>query len=291
VLAHFLSLKADEKRFPIEVTLTFDDFPMGESEIFGKVERAQIFADKLSQLNVRAVFFCIGEQMESEGGKESLSLVADQHFLANHTFSHPHLSGCSLEQFKEEIGRTEELLSCHSNFRKWFRFPYLDYGDRTSLGGTNRKRTAAFLLLQQAGYQHAYITINTFDWHVDARLKNAVKEGKEVQWDQLKKAYLSLLEEWIESYHSRWTQVLKRDFAHVLLLHQNDLNAIFLEDIVHLIKEKHWEIVSPEKAFDNPIPYLSKFANTKVRLFKGVPSLSIQHVDEVLLTYRVFKGD
>jgi peptidoglycan/xylan/chitin deacetylase (PgdA/CDA1 family) len=272
----------------VEIALTFDDFPMGNSFFFEKQERAKIYAETLKELSIQAAFFCIGEQVECDDDAMCMQTVAGDHLLANHSFRHLHLSELSLEGFEDELKKTETLLSHYSNYRKWFRFPYLDYGDRNALGGTDRKRCAAFLLLRQEGYQHGYVTINTFDWYVDGQLKKAAKEGKKIDWDQLKKAYLSLLDVWIDAYHKRWSGVLQKHFVHVLLLHSNDLNAFFLQDIVKMIRQKNWVIVTPEKAFQSPIPFLSYFVNTKKKIFKGVTELSTGYVDHVLAEYKAF---
>lgn len=273
----------------VEIALTFDDFPMGKSLFLAKKERAQLFAEKLSELHIQAAFFCIGRQIAVEEDVECVKIVDAEHLLANHSFNHRHLSEMTLEEFEEELMKTEEVLVGFNNFRRWFRFPYLDYGDRKGSGGSDRKRCAAFLALRKAGYQHGYATINTFDWYVDGQLKKAAKEGKEIHWERLKEAYLSLLDEWMEIYNERWSKILHNNFVHVLLLHANDLNALFLEEIVQLIDSKEWEIVSPDKAFDSPIPYLSNFTNTQKGLFKGVSAVSTGHIDEVLAHYQVFE--
>jgi peptidoglycan-N-acetylglucosamine deacetylase len=267
-----------------EIALTFDDFPMGTTPLLEKRERVKIFADKLARLDIQVAFFCIGEQLDSDIGLECLEVVAQDHLLANHTSHHYHLSELTLEEFAEEIRTTEMLLCEYSNFRKWFRFPYLDYGDRTQLGGGERKRCAAFLFLRQNGYQHGYITINTYDWYVNAALKKAIQEKREVYWENLKRAYLSLLEEWIEAYDQRWQEIYKKKFVHVLLLHQSDLN-----EIVDFVRQKQWKIVSPQKAFDAPVSYLAKFANTKSRLFRGVAPFSAEHIESVLEAHHAFE--
>jgi len=282
----FSPLLRAESEPTVKIALSFDDFPMGSSVFFEKQERARVYVNTLKQLNIQAVFFCIGEQIERYQGVECLQVIAEDHLLANHSFKHLHLSELALEEFEEEVKKTEELLVDYPNFRKWYRFPYLDYGDKCAFG--DRKRSAAFLFLQQTGYQHGYITINTFDWYVDGCLKNAAKEGKQIDWVQLKIAYLSLLDGWIDAYHERWSKVLHRKFVHVLLLHANDINAFFLPDIVHMIQQKKWTIVSPEEAFCSPIPYLSLFANNKKGLFKRVNTLSTTYIDQVLEKYHVF---
>jgi peptidoglycan-N-acetylglucosamine deacetylase len=272
----------------VEIALTFDDFPMGSSSLFKKKQRVEIYADKLARLNIQAAFFCIGEQIDSREGEECLALISPEHILANHSYHHHHCSKSALETFEEEVQQTEALLSPYENFRKWFRFPYLDYGDRTPLGGSDRKKTAIFLSLRERGYQHGYNTIHTLDWYVNAQLLKAIKEEKEVHLDRLSSAYMHLLGEWIDAYQQRWSRILKKRFVHILLLHQNDLNALFLNDIVALLGQKEWEIVPAERAYDSALPFPSKFGSTKVSLFKKVHSLSTDYVDQVLSEHRVF---
>ncbi len=273
----------------VRIALSFDDFPMATSILFEKKERAQKYAETLARLEIQALFFCIGEQLDSAEGKECLALIAKEHVLANHTFSHPHLSAISIQAFENEILKTENLLIHEPNFRKWFRFPFLDYGDRCHLGGCLNKRAEAFSTLQKLGYEHGYVTINTFDWHVDAALKKAVKEDQKIDYGNLKKAYLALLDKWMDEYQDKWSSTLKEDFVHVLLLHQNDLNALFLEEIVALIKKKDWEIVKAECAFETPIACLSTFAHKKPRRYKCIPSLNVEAIDAALKEHKAFE--
>jgi len=132
------------------------------------------------------------------------------------------------------------------------------------------------------------VTISTLDWYLNYHLTEALKRGQKIHLENLCAAYLALLEEWMDDYHFCWNKLLKRPFVHVLLLHQNDLNALFLNHIVALIRKKNWVIVSPDKAFNNPIPYLDKFANTKIQLFRTHNLLTTKHIDDTLASYLVF---
>ena len=287
-LCVFLLLGPTCMGWATEIVISFDDFPMASSLLYSDKQRVQVYVDKLAELNVQAVFFCIGQQLDSTAGIECLNILSQTHLIANHSYHHQHLSSQTMVDFTEELFAAAGLMEERKNYRPWFRFPYLDYGDRSYLGGSDRKRTAAFLTLRQFGYQHGYVTINTFDWQVDHLLKQALKLGQTIHWENLRAAYMALLEEWMDDYHSSWCSVLKRPFVHVLLLHQNDLNALFLSDIVKMIRNKEWEIVHPDKAFCAPIPYLSKFANTKIRLFQTKGTLTKEHVDQTLARYCVF---
>jgi peptidoglycan-N-acetylglucosamine deacetylase len=273
---------------PVEIALSFDDFPMGTTFLYSKKERVRVYADKLTQLGIQAVFFCIGEQMNTPEGQACLDLLPPSQLIANHSYAHRHLSSLEIDEFRKDLTMTAEIMQERANYRYWFRFPYLDYGDRSQLGGDDRKRTAAFLTLREAKYQHGYVTIHTLDWYLNAYLKQTLKEGQKIHLNRLRAAYLALLEEWMNDYHTCWSRILKRPFVHVLLLHQNDLNALFLNDIVAMIQNKNWVIVSPDKAFCTPIPYLANFANTRIGLFRTQGLLTKEHVNDTLAAYRVF---
>lgn len=275
-------LFANEERPTI--VLSFDDFPMESSALFEKQERVRIYLDALKQTKVTTVFFCIGERIAANGGEQCVTMLRQHpHFLANHSYHHQHLSKLPLDVFEAEIAQTDALLTAEPHFRKWFRFPYLDYGDRYQSGGTDEKRVKAFELLTSMGYRHGFITINTFDWYIDGKLKKAAQAGAKVDLEQLQVAYLTLLEEWMDDYHAQWSQSGVGTFTHVLLLHQNDLNAIFLKQIVALIEQKKWTIVSPEKAFNPPCRDLSTLFYSK-----KPPALTLEHIDEVLQRCKAF---
>ena len=189
----------------------------------------------------------------------------------------------SIGEFAHEIRSTEVLLQNYQTFQKWYRFPFLDFGERK---GNFLKRAQAFRTLKKLGYQHGHVTINTFDWHIDSQMQKALREGREVDYQALKGVYLALLEEWIDYYQREWGRFYKGKITHTLLLHANDLNTLFIEDIVELLKRKKWTIVSPERAFYGP---LQKLVN-RVSLIKAPASLSCEKIDQALEKGRVYRN-
>jgi len=280
------TLGAHEK---VQVVLSFDDFPMGKTALYGQKERVERYLEKLKAAGVKTAFFCIGSQSATKVGRECIALADQNHCLANHSYHHLHLSEIPLTALKQEILDTEKLLSSCQNYHKWFRFPYLDYGNREALGGNEYKRALAFKLLKNMGYSHGYVSLNTFDWYLDHQLQKAVAKGVEIDWQQLKSAYLSLLNEWIDGYHAIWQQSYTKEFVHVLLFHQNDLNLLYLEDIIGMIEEKGWEIVTPESAFDPQTYELARFVSVKGGMSTTPPSLSLKHIDQVIADYQLFR--
>jgi peptidoglycan-N-acetylglucosamine deacetylase len=56
-----------------------------------------------------------------------------------------------------------------------------------------------------------------------------------------------------QAYRDLSKKLQGRDIAQVILLHHNLINALWLNDIIELFKDKGWAIVSPHIAFADPI--------------------------------------
>ena len=128
--------------------------------------------------------------------------------------------------------------------RKWYRYPFLDYGSRPEIGGSKEKALESLAVLKKMGYVDGYVTMSTFDWHIDKRLRDAIANGMMVDYQALRRAYLGLLKEWCLYFVDLYGQV-----PHTLLLHASDLNALYLNDILQMIEALGWKVISPEEAF------------------------------------------
>ena len=85
-----------------KIALTFDD---GPHEMTEKV------LDLLQQYNAKATFFCIGTQIEKHP-EIVRRILAEDHVLGNHTYSHSKLFGFfSTTKVKDEIRRNDALLA------------------------------------------------------------------------------------------------------------------------------------------------------------------------------------
>jgi peptidoglycan/xylan/chitin deacetylase (PgdA/CDA1 family) len=266
----------------VNIAITIDDYPLPDSGIFTVKERAQRFIDACAQYNCKTVFFCVGQHCKDRDDASLLSMLSDKgHFIGNHSMNHRRLSGLSLSEFEKEIMDTDALLKSCSTVRKWFRYPYLDYGMKEEFGGSLEKLIQSYELLGTLKYTDAYITINTFDFALNKRLQEAIKQGKTINYDALRTVYLTLLEEWIEHYIALYQRVVQHDVVHTILLHDNDLNALYLADVLALIQKKGWHIVSPEAAFRDVSwrkQLLSKF-----EMLKQKPaSLNYEAIDKKL---------
>lgn len=259
---------------------------MANSSFFSAEKRTKEILSALSQYECKSVFFCIGQS--SKKLKNCLKMVDDEgHFLANHSMSHQHLSKQSITDWESELKKTEDLLHVYKNMKKWFRYPFLDYGDRADLGGSLKKKQDSRESLKSLGYREGYVTINTFDWHIEHRWKKELKSGKSIDYGALKKTYIGLLEEWCKYYVELYKLELKEEVTHTLLLHANDLNALYLKDILKMIKSLNWNLVSPEKAFEKG---QWREASYKLNFIGNKPkTLDCKQIDLLLEKNKVFK--
>lgn len=98
-----------------KLTLTFDNGP--DSDVTPRV------LEDLKQRNLPAVFFPVGERLESLEHRALLRRVADNgHRIGNHTYSHPRPFGAlTPEAAIAEIERTDSLLSGMNEPDRMFR--------------------------------------------------------------------------------------------------------------------------------------------------------------------------
>ncbi|MFB8241747.1 polysaccharide deacetylase family protein [Kitasatospora purpeofusca] len=77
----------------------------------------------LDQYGIRASFFLIGENADAHPDLVR-EVAARGHHIANHSWSHPDLSGLSATKVHDELGRTSELLGrLTGRAPTWFRAP------------------------------------------------------------------------------------------------------------------------------------------------------------------------
>ena len=234
-----------------KIALTYDDAPRADGRVFTGAERAVALIDALSSVDAGPVAFFVTTQglNKTEDGRERISRYAKAgHFIANHSHTHQWAHKTDVQSYIADIDKAEMLLQGFDNRRPWYRFPYLDEG-------RDKARVAAIAhALEERDLANGYVTIDTYDWHVERHLQTALKEERAVDYDKLGSFYVKMMLYAAEYYDSLAMQMLGESPVHVLLLHENDLAALYADDLVTAFRESGWEIVSPDLAFDDPLP-------------------------------------
>ena len=234
--------------FAQEIAITFDDAPRSDGGLYTGLKRSEILIDKLKQYNVPQVaFFANSGKMDAVGELRLKMYGQAGHIIANHSHSHPQISEVGVNSYIADIKKAHEILSEMPQFRPWFRFPYLNEG--REIGVRDKIRAA----LDEMDYINGYVTVDNYDWYLEYMYQQALKENKKINYDLLKDLYIEHLWESIQFYHNIALKTLGRSPAHVLLLHENDLAALFLDDLISFLRGEGWMIISPEEAYKDPI--------------------------------------
>jgi peptidoglycan/xylan/chitin deacetylase (PgdA/CDA1 family)/predicted N-acetyltransferase YhbS len=140
--------------------LTIDD---GPREDFVKK------ADYLEQKGIRAIWFCMGIDLE-RSPEEAVYAIRQGHLIGNHSYDHPKFSSITLEEARDQILRTEAIIdSIHAaagvpRTMKLFRFPYLDNGREHSPEHVE----AIQAMLRELGFEQPHWRGITYDWYREA---------------------------------------------------------------------------------------------------------------------------
>lgn len=246
---------------PKKIVLSFDDIPLSSTHFMSLESRTRSVVEVLQKEGVQAVFFSVGDHLEhnKQQGSECLNqLVIANQVIANHTYSHAHLSSSNVDEFIEDVIKNEKIFSTFPSYQKWFRYPYLDIGLNPKLGGSLEKARQMALALKNLGYRHGYMTIDSYDWYINALLLKAIAEKKTVDWDKLESFYIAHLRKAVKGYTNQ--KALKySDVIHVILFHANDLNALFLSKTIEMLRNEGWQLTNPEEAFNSPNNPLNDF--------------------------------
>jgi peptidoglycan-N-acetylglucosamine deacetylase len=235
------------------IALSFDDVPRREGAFFTPDERAKRLIAALKQARVRQAAFFInpGRLANPEGANGEARIaayVAAGHVIANHSNSHPKLANVEASAYLADIDAAASWLAGRAGNRPWFRFPYLDEG-----GNDKAKRDAIRAGLKERGLRNGYVTADGSDWHLEDLTIKAKQDGKRMDMEALKRLYVSTQMSAVEYHDTLARRTLGRSPAHVMLLHETDLAALFIADFVAELRLNGWTIISADEAFADPI--------------------------------------
>jgi len=105
-LRYFVNTVTQKRTKIKEVALTFDD---------GPTEFTPKFLDLLKENNIKATFFCIGQQIEKYP-ETFRRMIEEGHSIGNHTYSHSDNTGfLSISKMIEEIEKGDQTISEFGN--------------------------------------------------------------------------------------------------------------------------------------------------------------------------------
>lgn len=247
------SLQAEETVPVREIAVTFDDLPFGGADLgLARIRAAnEAILATLRKNSVPAVGFVNERKLFVPGEMDARTAILESWLdagaeLGNHTFSHPSFQETPLAAFQEDVIRgetvTRMLLARRGQKLRWFRHPFL----RT---GPNLEVRAAFeKFLAERGYTVAPVTVENSDYIYSAAYSQARTKGDPEAMRRIGEAYLQFTEAQLGFWENASREVVGRPIRHVLLLHANEVNADYFDDVLELLKRRGYRVISLEEA-------------------------------------------
>lgn len=231
-----------------EIALTFDDAPTPDGPFYKGDERTDRILLQLKEAEIReAAFFVITNQVNELTRSRLLKYEQAGHRLANHTHRHQWIHEIGTKAYIHDILKADSILRTYKSFAPWFRYPFLNEGKPESV------RDSIRAALTSLGVSNGYVTIDNYDWYLNGLYRTALREKKKVDENALRDIYIDHVWKSILFYDNIAQKTLGRSPRHVLLLHENDLAAKFLKDLIAFIRKNGWKIISPTEAYTDPI--------------------------------------
>ncbi|MDH5823693.1 polysaccharide deacetylase family protein [Luteimonas sp. RD2P54] len=245
VLSGATAARAEARR----IALSFDDAPTADGALFSGSQRTAALIRVLADAGVeQAGFFVTTRNLAGPAQARRLRAYAGAgHALANHSHGHRWLSRTPAVDYLADIDHAARALAPFDGVRPWFRFPFLDEG----ADAAERDRIRAGLA--ERGLRNGYVTVDNYDWYLAAKVDEAVGAGREVDFEALRDTYVDMLVGCVEFYDAIARRTLGRSPAHVLLLHENDLAALYAGDLVRALRHAGWRVIRIDEAYADPI--------------------------------------
>jgi peptidoglycan/xylan/chitin deacetylase (PgdA/CDA1 family) len=236
-----------------ELAITFDDLPLNGTLPPGmtRTELVQRVVKVLKHYHVPPVYGFVNARRfegDQDGAQALKHWVAAGEHVGNHTYSHPDLNKVTSELFMADVYQNEPVLELLGNGDDWhwFRYPFLREGD------TLEKRRSVRAALTQRGYRIAEVTLDYEDylWNSPYARCVATHDAQSLRW--LHSSYLAFASEYIDADRQMAHLTLGRDPSHVLLLHLGAFSDTILPDLLTLLRQKGFKLVTLEEAQRDP---------------------------------------
>ena len=236
------------------IAFSFDDVPRDNGAFLAPGERPRLLIEALKTAGIEQAVFFINPGRITASDNDAADIAAYAragHLMANHTANHSKLSAVSAETFLADIDAAEVWLKNKPNYRPWFRFPFLDEGQKDK-----GKRDAVRAGLKKRGLMNGYVTVDASDWYMEDQAIAAAEAGRIMDWNALRDLFVESYLDSANFSDNLARRTLGRAPVQMVLLHETDLAAMFVDDLAASLKADGWTIVAADEAYRDPIAFM-----------------------------------
>ncbi|MEJ2151523.1 MAG: polysaccharide deacetylase family protein [Gemmatimonadota bacterium] len=242
------------------VAVTFDDLPAtalagGECNRDALINLTERLLEHVTAYDIPALGLVterrICDALREVVLPELLSMWLDAGLeLGNHTFSHFDLNTTDVATYQDDILRgetvTRPLVAAQGLPLRYFRYPLLHTGpDR-------EKYEAIASFLRARGYTNAPVTIDSQEWVFSAVYVRAKARSDVEMMQRIGDAYVPFMERVFSFFESWSMEVLGYEPPQVLLLHANELNADYFDELAQMMRQRGYRFIPLGQALEDP---------------------------------------
>jgi peptidoglycan-N-acetylglucosamine deacetylase len=232
------------------VCFTFDDGNPKDLLNYKYDQWNQMILDQLKEHKLQAILYVCGRNLNNKKGRQILeNWDKAGHIIANHTYNHLNYNNAenNYDKYTNDILRCDSLINGYSQYQKYFRAPFLKYGD------TKSKRDSLNTFLRRINYKNGYVTIDASDWLYNSKLLQYMEQHPGKSIEQYRKAYIKHLIDRAGFYDTLAYRLLGRKIKHSILLHHNLTSALFLADLMKAFEHEGWQLINAGDALKDEV--------------------------------------
>ncbi len=233
------------------VAITFDDLPATHGDYETMSDTTKRLLQSITSNKAPAVGF-VNEQKLYRPGEMDKRVTLLQMWLdaglelGNHTFSHVYIDQVPFSKYQEEVIRgetiTRMLLDRQGRKLRYFRHTQL----RT--GPTPEYKESLDRFLADRGYTIAPVTIDNQDFIFADIYSRAKARGDRETMKRVGAAYVPYMERIFDFFEKLSAGFLGYEVKQVLLLHANELNADYFDELVRMMRGRGYAFITLEEA-------------------------------------------
>jgi peptidoglycan/xylan/chitin deacetylase (PgdA/CDA1 family) len=244
-----------------EIAITFDDLPATSGDMESMTGLTKRLLQSIKSNKVPAIGFVNESKLYNAGAVNDKAVALLKMWLdaglelGNHTYSHISIDQSSLERYKADVIRgeinTRKLLEAKGMKLRFFRHTQL----RTGPTAEYKKGLAEFLT--ERGYTVAPVTIDNNDYIFAALYADAKLRRDQAIMKRLTDAYIPYMESVFAHFEKLSVDFLGYEVKQTLLLHANELNADYFDELAQMMRRRGYSFISladalKDKAYDLP---------------------------------------
>jgi peptidoglycan/xylan/chitin deacetylase (PgdA/CDA1 family) len=281
------SLAAPEPTPPARtIAVTFDDLLLApNADDLATVRRVnETLVGILARRKVPAIGFVNEGKLQVTGERDARIAVLQRWLdaglsLGNHTFSHLSLRDTPLAEYEDDVIHgeviTRQLLTRRGGSPTlYFRHPF------TATGPTAEIKDAFESFLHARSYTVAPFTVDSSDYIFNRLLLEALAHHDTADAVRIRTAYLDHTDAVMAFCEGLSRETFGREIPQILLIHDSELNAGVLEEILNRLTARGYAFVSldaalRDAAYRTPDRYVGRFGPSwlhRWRVGLGLPS-------------------